>query len=188
MLPGAGVSRFGSPVKTSLIVAGSDVTTIQRPVCGCSVKKSPQLGLAGVEEARRRQHEADAHVKRDRSGRGGRAIAAEGTPPGYRDRLRVEGATLAACGAVGSVALLVATDQAMRGPWSTIGQLAVLAILLAVLGPWATRRAMDGAQPIGPDAAAAGTGEPTPLWQLPVIVAVLSIPFGLLIGWDPRCG
>lgn len=122
--------------------------------------------------------------KRERPGRGGSAIAAQSTPPGYRDRLRVEGATLAACGALGSVVLLVATAQAVRGPWSTIGQLAVVAILLAVLGPWATRRAMHAAQPIGPDAAAAGTGEPTPLWQLPVIVAVLSIPFGLLVGWD----
>jgi hypothetical protein len=30
----------------------------------------------------------------------------------------------------------------------------------------------------------AGGGEPTPLWQLPLIVAVLTVPLGLLEGWD----
>jgi hypothetical protein len=34
------------------------------------------------------------------------------------------------------------------------------------------------------EAARAGEGEPTPLWQLPLIVAVLTVPLGLLESWD----
>ena len=65
---------------------------------------------------------------------------------------------------------------------STLAQLAVVLVLLAVLGPLGARRAMGRADPT--PARDAGGGEPTPLWQLPLIVAVLALPFGLLGSWD----
>lgn len=103
-------------------------------------------------------------------------------PPTYRRRLRIEGATLACCGALGAAILLVATSAATDNAVSTAVQLAVVAILLGVLGPLSARRAMNAATAV--PAQRAGTGEPTPLWQLPVIVAVLALPFGLLGSWD----
>jgi len=65
---------------------------------------------------------------------------------------------------------------------STLAQLAVVLVLLVVLGPLGARRAMGRADPT--PARDAGGGEPTPLWQLPLIVAVLALPFGLLGSWD----
>lgn len=63
-----------------------------------------------------------------------------------------------------------------------MAQLAVVLVLLTVLGPPAARRALGRADPAPvPDA---GSGEPTPLWQLPLIVLVLTLPFGLLGAWD----
>lgn len=100
----------------------------------------------------------------------------------YRGRLRREGGTLALCGVAGSALLLATTAQATRGPLSTVVQLAVVAALLAALGPRATRRAMDRARLLA--RGDAGAGEPTPLWQLPLVVAGLSAAFGLLAGWD----
>ncbi|MGI8413778.1 MAG: hypothetical protein ACR2LV_09665 [Solirubrobacteraceae bacterium] len=103
-------------------------------------------------------------------------------PPTYRQRLRREGLTLAGMGLLGTVALLVTIAQARRGPASTVGQLIVLAALLAWLGPRSVRRAITTSRPRSrPDL---GSGEPTPLWQLPVIVAALSALAGLLGGWD----
>jgi hypothetical protein len=56
--------------------------------------------------------------------------------PTYRERLRVEGLTLAASGALGSAGLLAfKTEQATRWPLNTVGQLAVVAGLLGWLGP-----------------------------------------------------
>jgi len=92
--------------------------------------------------------------------------------PTYRQRLRVEGGALAACGAAGSGALLTLTDEAGRWPWNTAGQLAVVAGLLGWLGPRSTRRAMEAAQPVR--AGFEGTGAPTALWKLPLVVAGLS--------------
>jgi len=110
-------------------------------------------------------------------------------PPSYRQRLRVEGFALAASGALGSVGILaLRTEQATRGPLSTIGQLAVVAALLAVLAPRVTDRALERAVEV--DEGSAGTGEPTPLWQLPLIVAALTalvvVPQELnsRAGWD----
>jgi uncharacterized protein YjeT (DUF2065 family) len=110
-------------------------------------------------------------------------------PPTYRDRLRIEGLTLAACGVAGSAGLLAfKTEQATRWPLNTIGQLAVVAGLLGWLGPRAVRRSIDGAQEL--TAGGEGSGEPTPLWQLPVIVAGLAGTFVALqevndrAGWD----
>lgn len=114
-------------------------------------------------------------------------------PPTYRDRLRIEGGVLAGSGALGSVLLLVLTAQSKRWPLNTIGQLVGVVVLLGVLGPRATGKALREARGVRADAV--GSGEPTPLWQLPLIVAVLTLlvakPVGPLpdflsakAGWD----
>lgn len=103
--------------------------------------------------------------------------------PAYRERLRVEGLTLAGCGLAGAGGLIAFCDEALDGPASTIGQLVVVAVLLAVLGPLTTRRAMADAVPLGPEPERGGS-EPTPLWQLPLIVAGLSAVFVATVGWD----
>ena len=111
------------------------------------------------------------------------------SPPTYRERLRVEGLALAACGAAGSAGILVLeTEQATRWPWNTVGQLAVVAGLLSWLGPRAVRKSIAAAQEL--EEGGEGTGEPTPLWQLPLIVAGLTalvvVPQELnsRAGWD----
>lgn len=103
--------------------------------------------------------------------------------PTYRERLRLEGAALALCGALGSVVLLLAVDEATRLPGNTLGQLAFVAVLLLVLGRRSVARWLTAAEPLdGP--ADAGSGEPTPLWHLPLVVAALALPFGFGAGWD----
>jgi hypothetical protein len=102
--------------------------------------------------------------------------------PSYRERLRIEGAVLGGAGAAGSGALLIATSEAARHPLSTLGQLAAGLGLLGTLGSLSVRRSMAGARTVSP--AEAGTGEPTPLWQLPGIVVTLAVVAGLLAGWD----
>lgn len=102
--------------------------------------------------------------------------------PTYRERLRVEGAVLAGAGAVASVLVLAGTDEAVRGPWSTVVQVAIVAVLMATLGRRSVRRSLERATPLDP--ASPGTGEPTPLWQHPLIVAGLTLAFGLTAGWD----
>lgn len=87
---------------------------------------------------------------------------------------------LAALGAAGSIALLLLEDQATDMPGSTIGQLALVALLLGVLGPRGVRTSVAQATPIV-EPSPEGSGEPTPLWHLPLIVAVLAAPF-LLAG------
>ena len=107
-------------------------------------------------------------------------LAPSPAPPTYRTRLQVEGGALAALGAAGSIALLLLEDQATDMPGSTIGQLALVAVLLGVLGPRGVRTSVARATVIA-EPTAAGSGEPTPLWHLPLIVAVLAAPF-LLVG------
>lgn len=105
------------------------------------------------------------------------------SPPSYRRRLRVEGWTLAASGAAGTAALLASVpDDATANPASTAVQLGVVAVLLAWLGPRSVRRAIGAAT--APPAGEPLSGEPTPLWQLPCIVAVLATPFAVLGVWD----
>jgi hypothetical protein len=94
------------------------------------------------------------------------------SPPTYRERLRVEGGVLAGCGAAGSIALLATTDEAARMPLNTLGQLAVVAGMLRWLGPRSVRRALAAARPVAPGEDV--SGEPTPLWQLPLVVGVLA--------------
>ncbi len=99
----------------------------------------------------------------------------------YRARLRTEGLALAACGVVGSVALLLADDRTTQNVGSTVGQLAVILVLLGVLGPLSVRRAIDRSKPEGP---VPGTGEPTPLWHLPLVMVGLAAPLVALGAWD----
>ncbi|MGI8579365.1 MAG: hypothetical protein ACR2K9_02275, partial [Solirubrobacteraceae bacterium] len=100
----------------------------------------------------------------------------------YRERLRLEGGVLAGCGLAASVAIAVLTTGESRHVMSTVLQLAAVAVLLVVLGPLSVRRAVASARVV--DQSEAGKGEPTPLWQLPLIVAVLTVPLGLLESWD----
>lgn len=99
----------------------------------------------------------------------------------YRARLRTEGLALAACGAAGSVVLVLADERTMQNGASTVGQLAIVIVLLAVLGPLSVRRAIAGSRPEGEVVA---TGEPTPLWHLPVVVGVLAVLPVALGAWD----
>ena len=112
--------------------------------------------------------------------------------PSYRERLRVEGLTMAACGAIASVALIAFVPESRQRWVSTVGQLAVVAALLEGFGPRSVRKWMDAAAEA--QEAGEGTGEPTPLWQLPVIMTGLAAFFVLLpetglpgtdgAGWD----
>jgi len=105
-------------------------------------------------------------------------------PPSYRERLIREGGALALSGALGSALLLGFEDSAADGPWSTIGQLAVVAALCAWLGPRSARRWTARAEPV-PAGATSVSGEPTPLWQLPAITAGLTLAVALPTGaWD----
>lgn len=90
----------------------------------------------------------------------------------YRARLRLEGFVLAASGAAGSIALLALDADATDMPVNTLGQLAFVLALLAWLGPRSVGRAIAAARPA--DEMSGSIGEPTPPWQLPLVVAVLS--------------
>ena len=110
-------------------------------------------------------------------------------PPTYRERLRLEGFVLAGSGALASALLLALVPQASERAGSTLGQLAFVAIVLAVLAPRSARRSIASARPV-----AAGeqvSGEPTPLWKPPLVLLVLAALFvvpgelGVGVGgWD----
>jgi len=101
--------------------------------------------------------------------------------PGYRERLRREGAVLAALGALSAAGVLAFGPGATDGPLSTVVQLSILAALMATIGVRSVRRSMARSEP---DDGAAGTGEPTPYWHLAAIVTVLTLTFGFVVGWD----
>jgi hypothetical protein len=113
-------------------------------------------------------------------------------PPSYRERLRIEGLALAACGAVGSAVLIAFVPDSRRWPLNTVAQLAALAALLEALGPRRVRHWLNDADELTPGEE--GSGEPTPLWMLPPIVISLAAVFVLLpetglpasdrAGWD----
>ena len=102
-------------------------------------------------------------------------------PPSYRERLRLEGAALAACGAAGSAALLIFVPDARENATSTIGQLVFVGLLCALLGPFLAKRWTGRAERSTDDI----TGDPTPLWQLPLITVGLALVVALPTGsWD----
>ena len=101
--------------------------------------------------------------------------------PTYLHRLRLEGAFLGACGGLGTFGLLVLAAGARHDLLSTALQLAVLALLLLWLGPRGLRRSIADSDER--DRATIGSGEPTPLWHVALIVVVLTGLAGLL-GWD----
>lgn len=113
-------------------------------------------------------------------------------PPSYRERLRIEGLALAACGLLGSAALVAFAPESRRRPLSTAGQLAAVVVLLEWIGRRRVKAWMDDAGELA--AGEEGSGEPTPLWMLPPIVAALAaafvllpetgLPFSDLAGWD----
>src|SRR3954452_19337034 len=114
------------------------------------------------------------------------------SPPSYRERLRIEGLTLAAIGAASSAGLIAFVPASRRWPLNTLAQLAVVAVLLETLGTRRVKHWLDEAHEIQPGDE--GSGEPTPLWMLPPIVAFLAAFFVLLpetglpesdkAGWD----
>lgn len=116
-------------------------------------------------------------------------MGAAATALTYRERLRVEGAALAASGAAGSALLLVFVAEATERAASTAVQIALVAIVLAVLGPLSVRRWLAAAQPVERGAELAG--QPTPLWMPPLVVVALvgvfvlpgELGFGA-VGWD----
>jgi len=104
--------------------------------------------------------------------------------PSYRECLIREGGALAVSGALGSAVLLGFVGAATDGPWSTIVQLGVVAAVCAFLGPRSARKWTARAEPV-PAGGASLTGEPTPLWQMPVITAGLTLAVALPTGaWD----
>ena len=113
-------------------------------------------------------------------------------PPSYRERLRIEGLALAACGLAGSAALVAFVPASRRWPLNTVAQLAVVAALLEGVGTRKVRRWLRDADELPPGEE--GSGEPTPLWMLPPIVVSLAAVFVLLpetglpasdrAGWD----
>jgi hypothetical protein len=86
------------------------------------------------------------------------ALALAAMTPTYRERLRVEGLVLAGAGALASAGLLIAVAEASDRAASTLGQLALVAVLLAILAPRSARRALASARPVEPGERL--TGEP----------------------------
>ena len=113
-------------------------------------------------------------------------------PPTYRERLRLEGWWLFACGVVGSGLLLATSEESKRWPLNTVAQCAVAGGLAVGLGRRGARRAIEAADDRPADQL--GSGEPTPLWMHPLIVGGLAALFPLmrevggpgseLAGWD----
>jgi hypothetical protein len=113
-------------------------------------------------------------------------------PPSYRERLHVEGLTLAAWGALASAALVAFVPASRRWPLNTVAQLGVLGALLEGFGTRKVRGWLRAADQLEPGEE--GSGEPTPLWMLPAIMVGLAAVFVLLpetglpasdrAGWD----
>ena len=94
----------------------------------------------------------------------------------YRRRLRIEGLTLAAAGLAGSALLLATKEQARRAPVNTAVQLGLVAGGLAVLGRRSTAKALENADRVR--FGRVGSGEPTPLWHVPVPMAAGAVFVG----------
>ena len=95
-------------------------------------------------------------------------------PAAYLTRLRLEGGVLAVAGIASSALLLGRLEQARRDPLSTVGQLFALGVALRVRAPRAVDGWMGAAERVE---ASQVTGEPTPLWQVPVPVVLGGLTF-----------
>lgn len=95
-------------------------------------------------------------------------------PAAYVTRLRLEGGVLAASGLAASAILLARVPQARRWPASTVGQVALVAAVLAVRGPTAVEGWIAAAEPVD---GVHTTGEPTPLWHVPVPMVLGALLF-----------
>ena len=98
-------------------------------------------------------------------------------PAAYATRLRLEGGALAVLGASASAVLVARVPQSRRWPASTIGQVALVAAGLAVRGPATVTGWMAAAEPVE---AVHVTGEPTPLWHVPVPMVLGALTFKAL--------
>lgn len=78
-------------------------------------------------------------------------------------------------GLLGSAALLALTDQAKRWPLNTAAQLVAVTVALLRLGPRGVDKAVEHAQEL--PSPHLGTGEPTPLWHIPVPVLAAALFF-----------
>lgn len=94
----------------------------------------------------------------------------------YRHRLRIEGLTLAAAGFAGSALLLAVKQQSRRAPANTLAQLGALSVGLTTLGERGTRKTLANAARV--HFGRVGTGEPTPLWHVPVPMVAGTIFLG----------
>jgi hypothetical protein len=101
--------------------------------------------------------------------------------PTYRRRLRLEGLALAGCGLVSALSVLAFGAGSTDDPVSTALQLLAVAVVMSTAGTLSVRRSIAGAAELPVDAA--GDGQPTALWKLPLIVAALTLGFGLFAGW-----
>jgi hypothetical protein len=97
-------------------------------------------------------------------------------PPSYRERLRVEGLVLAACGALASVALVAFVPASRRWPLNTAGQLAVVAVLLEGFGTRRVRKWLDQAEELPPVTAG--------LAAVFVLLPETGLPGSGRAGWD----
>jgi hypothetical protein len=95
--------------------------------------------------------------------------------PTYRERLRVEGAVLAAAAAIACLLLVAGVAEASEQAASTVAQLVLAVLLVVVLGPIGARRSIAGARPIAPGEQL--TGQPTALWKPPLVMLVLIAAF-----------
>jgi hypothetical protein len=89
---------------------------------------------------------------------------------------------LAGCGLLSAASVLAFAAGATDAPISTAVQLFVVAVLMLTAGRFSVRRSIAAAVELRRDEV--GDGRPTALWKLPLIVAVLTVGFGLLAGWD----
>lgn len=95
-------------------------------------------------------------------------------PATYVSRLRLEGGVLAAAGALASAALVARVPASRRWPWSTVGQVSVVAVALVVRGPKQVDGWMAAAERVDGEKV---TGEPTPLLHVPVPMVLGALLF-----------
>lgn len=101
-----------------------------------------------------------------------------GDPPAYRDRLVLEGWTLVGAGAIAALVVVLSVMPVLDALF--YGQLIVGIPLLAVLGRRAASRGMQRAAPLAPHDV--GSGEPTPLWHVVGVVAIITPLFWVVGG------